>query len=219
VGRYPRRVDREGVLAATARERCRIADLIDSLDEAQLATPSLCAGWAVKTVAAHLVSMLIDGPPAIARLAVRYMNPDRAIDELARRRARLPPAEITANLRRLADHRYWSPPPRGDRGPLADVFVHSGDIRIPLGLPFEPDPHLVVEALDRLTLSTPTGLAPVSRLRGICLHATDVDRRWRKGEEVRGPIAALLMAAGGRTALLDALDVPGLPLLRQRISG
>ena len=212
-------MDRKGVLAATARERCRIADLIDGLDEAQLATPSLCAGWAVKTVAAHLVSMLIDGPPAIMRLAVRYVNPDRAIDELARRRARLPPAEITANLRRLADHRYWSPPPRGDRGPLADVLVHSGDIRIPLGLPFEPDPHLVVEALDRLTLSTPTGLAPVSRLRGICLHATDVNRKWRKGEEVCGPIAALLMAAGGRAALLDALDGPGLPLLRQRISG
>jgi hypothetical protein len=81
-------VDREGILAATARERCRIADLIDSLDEARLATPTLCAGWAVKTVAAQLVSMLIDGPPAIARLAVRNMNPDRAIDELARRRAR-----------------------------------------------------------------------------------------------------------------------------------
>jgi uncharacterized protein (TIGR03083 family) len=211
-------VDRDGVLAATARERCRIADLIDSLDEAQLATPSLCAGWDIKTVAAHLVSMLIDGPPAIARLAVRYRNPDRAIDELARRRARLPPAEITANLHRLADHRYWSPPPRGDRGPLADVLVHSGDIRIPLGLPFEPDPHLVAEALNRLTQSTPTGLAPVSRLRGISLHATDVNRRWRKGKEVRGPVAALLMAAGGRSALLDALDGPGMPLLRQRIS-
>src|SRR5262249_20259290 len=174
--------------------------------------------WNVKTVAAHLVSMLIDGPLAVARLAVRYMNPDRAIDELARRRARLPPAEITANLRRLADHRYWSPPPGGDRGPLADVLVHSGDIRIPLGLPFEPDPQLAAVAMDRLTQSTPTGLAPVSRLRGISLHATDVSRRWRRGEEVRGPVAALLMAAGGRTPLLDALHGAGMPLLRQRIS-
>jgi len=43
-------VDRERVLAATAQERRRIADLIDSLDEAQLATPSLCAGWDVAQV-------------------------------------------------------------------------------------------------------------------------------------------------------------------------
>jgi hypothetical protein len=40
---------------------------------------------------------------------------------------------------------------------------------------------------------------------------------WRKGAEIRGPAAALMMAASGRTALLDNLDGPGLPLLRQRL--
>jgi uncharacterized protein (TIGR03083 family) len=216
---YSRRVDRGSVYAATARERCRIADLIDSLDEAQLATPSLCAGWDVKTVAAHLVSLLTDGPAAIAQLGMRYGSSARAIDELARRRALLPSAEIASHLRRLADHRYWSPGPHGYRGPLADVLVHSGDIRIPLALPFEPEPQLAAEALDRLTQSTPTGLVPLSRLRGIRLQANDIERSWRKGKEIHGPVAALMMAAGGRTALLDALDGPGLPLLRQRISG
>ncbi len=47
-------MDRERAFAATARERRRIADLIDSLDEGQLATPSLCAGWDVKTVASQV---------------------------------------------------------------------------------------------------------------------------------------------------------------------
>jgi uncharacterized protein (TIGR03083 family) len=216
---YPRTVDRADVYAATARERCRIADLIDSLDEAQLATPSLCAGWDVKTVAAHLVSMLMDGPAAVARLGMRYMNPDRAIDVLAKRRARSPADEIAATLRRLADHHYWSPPPRGDRGPLADVLVHSGDIRIALGLPFEPDPQLAAVAIDRLTQPTTTGLVPLGRLRRISWRATDINRTWRKGKEIRGPVSALMMAVGGRTALLDALDGPGLPLLRQRICG
>ncbi|MFZ0225799.1 MAG: maleylpyruvate isomerase N-terminal domain-containing protein, partial [Mycobacterium sp.] len=42
-------MDRDQIFAATAQERRRIADLIDDLDEAQLATPSLCAGWDVKT--------------------------------------------------------------------------------------------------------------------------------------------------------------------------
>jgi uncharacterized protein (TIGR03083 family) len=54
-------VERDQILAATAEERRRIADLIDDSDDVQLATPSLCAGWDVKTVAAHLLSFLADG--------------------------------------------------------------------------------------------------------------------------------------------------------------
>src|SRR5258707_13738858 len=42
------------------QERLCIADLIDDLDEAQLATASLCEGWDVKTVGAHLVSFLAE---------------------------------------------------------------------------------------------------------------------------------------------------------------
>jgi hypothetical protein len=55
--------------------------------------------------------------------------------------------------------------------------------------------------------------------RGIRWHATDVDRTWGKGLEIRGRSADLLMAAVGRAVTLDALDGPALPLLRQRISG
>ena len=57
LGRSPHSedVDRERVFASSALERHRLADLVDDLNETQLATPSLCAGWNVKTVAAHLV--------------------------------------------------------------------------------------------------------------------------------------------------------------------
>ena len=44
-----------------ADERRAIATLLDSLNSDQLATASLCAGWDVKTVAAHLVSDFADG--------------------------------------------------------------------------------------------------------------------------------------------------------------
>lgn len=211
-------MDREHVFAATARERRRIADLIDDLDEAQLAIPSLCAGWDVKTVAAHILCLLTDGLPGIVKLAIRRNgNTGRAIDELARRRAQLPAAEIAAGLRRLADRR-WSPPPHGPRDPLADILVHGGDIRIPLGIPFEPDPHLAAVALDFLTGPWPIGMVPMRRLSGISLRATDTGQTWRRGTEICGPIKALMMGAAGRTALLDTLDGPGIPLLRQRLS-
>ena len=45
-------MDRDHIHAAIAQERRGIADLIDSLYEAQLATESLCTGWDVKTVGA-----------------------------------------------------------------------------------------------------------------------------------------------------------------------
>jgi uncharacterized protein (TIGR03083 family) len=210
------RSDREFVFAAVAEERRRLAGLIGGLDAAQLATPSLCAGWDVKTAAAHVVSTVMDGTGAFLRLAVRRGSMARAIDELARRRAQLPAAEIAASLHRCAD-RPISPPLFGPLDPLADVLVHSGDVSIPLGLPFAPDPHLAALAMDFLTGPWPFGFVPLGRRCGISLRASDIRRAWGTGAEVRGPVAALMMTISGRTALLGLLDGPGLPQLRARL--
>jgi hypothetical protein len=56
-------VDRDKIHAAIAQERRNIADLIDSLDDSQLATESFCTGWDVKTVGSHLVSGWPTAPP------------------------------------------------------------------------------------------------------------------------------------------------------------
>jgi uncharacterized protein (TIGR03083 family) len=211
-------VDRDQIHAGIALERCRIADLIDSLDEAQLATESLCTGWDVKTVAAHLVSALADGTVRPILLGLGRGSFARVLDERARRRAQAPAAEIAATLRDLAGHQYWYPPPQAASGRLAEILPHSGDIRIPLGLPFEHDPQLTATALDLLTGPLVPALVPWGRLRGLRLHATDIDQAWGQGQEIRGGAAELMMVAVGRTATLDTLDGPGLPVLRQRIS-
>jgi uncharacterized protein (TIGR03083 family) len=210
-------MNREWIFAAAADERRRIARLLDELDEAELATASLCAGWDIKTVAAHLVSTLTDGTAAFVRLAVRHGSLARAIDELAHRGAQRPVAEIVATLRRCADQRI-SPPLAGPLDPLADILVHSGDIRIPLGLPFDVNPKRASAALDFLTGPLPFGFVPRGRLRGLRLRATDSGQAWGNGAEVGGPAGALMMAACGRTALLDALDGPGAAVLRRRLA-
>lgn len=209
-------VDCQYVFAAVADQRRQIATLIDRLDDAQLATPSLCAGWDVETVAAHLVSVFADSFWVFMGTALRRGGMARAIDHLARRQARLPAAEIAATLRRCADHPL-SPPLFGPLDPLADILVHSGDIRIPLNLPFDPDPRLAALALDFLTGPWPFGFVPLGRLWGISLYATDIDRAWGRGREVRGPATALMMTVSGRPALMRLLDGPGLPLLRRRL--
>jgi uncharacterized protein (TIGR03083 family) len=208
-------IDHQFVFAAVAEERRQLADLLNELDEAQLATPSLCLGWNVKTVAAHVVSTVDDGMSGFLQMAIRRGSLGRGIDELARRRAPAPTAEIVASIRQHAD-RPISSPVFGPLGPLADIMVHSGDIRISLGLPFEPDVQLAALAMDFLAGRWPIGFLPLGRLRRIRLSATDVNRTWREGAEISGPVAALMMSVCGRAALLHMLDGPGLSLLRQR---
>jgi uncharacterized protein (TIGR03083 family) len=210
-------MDRSLIFEAVADERRQIANLIESLDHSQLATPSLCAGWDVKTVAAHLVSVYADSFWEFQRTALRRASLARAIDDLARRRAKLSAEQIAFDLRQHADHPL-SPPLFGPLDPLADILVHRGDITIPLGLPFEQDPERSALALDFLTRPCRFGFVPLGRLRGITLRATDIDRTWRRGVEVRGPVAALMMSVCGRTALLNLLEGPGLPLLRRRLA-
>jgi hypothetical protein len=135
---------------------------------------------------------------------------------IGERRAQAPTGEIVAALREHADQPVTSPV-FGPRGPLADILVHSGDVRIALGLPFEPDVRHATQAMDFLTGRWPIGFLPLRRLRGIRLSATDVSRSWREGVEVTGPVAALLMSVCGRTASLDALAGPGSTVLRRRV--
>ena len=93
--------ERERVFAAVADERRSIATMLDGLDARQLATPSLCTGWDVKTVAAHLVSDFADGFWGFMFSGLRHGGMNRGIDALAHRGIRPP-------------HR-----PRGSRAPFA----------------------------------------------------------------------------------------------------
>ena len=208
---------RGDVFAPVAAQRRYMADLVDALCDEQLATPSLCAGWDVKTVAAHVISTIDDGLPTFLRLAARRRSLDRAIDELARQRAGASAFEIASALRQYAD-RPVDPPLFGPLDPLADVLVHLGDISIPLDIDYQPDPELVKLALDFLTGPWPFGFVPFRLLRGLSLYARDVDRRWGDGPEIAGPAVALMMTITGRSACLRELHGPGVAVLRSRLS-
>ncbi|OLP03249.1 hypothetical protein BVU76_05845 [Mycolicibacterium porcinum] len=208
--------ERERVFAAVADERRSIATLVEGLDADQLARPSLCAGWDVKTVAAHLVSDFTDGFWGFLASGIRHGNIDRGIDALARRRAQASAAEIAEALRRGADYRL-SPPVTGPVSGLTDVLVHGVDMRIPLGLPHRPDPQHVARVLDFLTSRTQLGFFPHRRLRGIALHDADTGRTWGAGQVITGSGVALMLAVCGRTVAFEQLAGDGLRVLRSRL--
>lgn len=205
------------MFATVADERRSIANLVDGLDTAQLATASLCSGWDVKTVAAHLVSDFADGFRGFMVSGLRHGGMNRGIDALARRRAQAPAGEIAEMLRRHADYRL-SPPVTGPLSGLTDVLVHGADIRIPLGLEHRPEPQHVARVLDFLTGPTQFGFFSRRRLRGISLHDDDTGRTWGSGDPIRGPGVALMLAVCGRTAAFDRLEGAGLSLLRGRLA-
>lgn len=210
------RVETSEIVARCAEHRRALADLVESLDDAQLATPSLCGKWDVRTVAAHLTVLPIVPPQKFAIALLKNRGSfHRANDAVARQLAAAPVAGIAADLRTHAESRK-RPPRVGPVAPLADLLIHGGDIRIPLGLAFAPPAADLEVVLDFLA-TAPYGFVPKGLLNGVSLQPTDLHRRWGEGEPVTGRAADIMMAITGRRATLSALGGPGRDRLTARL--
>jgi uncharacterized protein (TIGR03083 family) len=208
----PSPLDVDGVWAVVDAERSSLADLLEGLSEAQWAAPSLCAGWRVRDVAAHL-ALAHTGPAAAAAGMVRARGDfDRMVRDTARRHAAVPPAQLVAELRAMVGSRRRAPG-ISHLEPMLDVLVHGQDIALPLGLPRAMPIEAAATSATRVwTLGWPLSrvFRARSRLRGLQLTATDVGWQAGEGQRVEGPIEALLLLLTGRTAALDRLSGPGL---------
>lgn len=191
------------LVADVAEERLVMADLFESLTEGQLRTPSLCDGWTVKDVAAHLTaSFNVTLPEMFVRVLGEQLSIARAIDRLTKQLAGRPIEGIVAQLRAQAGNDRH--PPGAPLAPLVEVIVHGEDVRRPLGIghtvPFER----VSAAMEFVTGGRAVGFLPGSRVRGLRFVATDGDGAWGKGNIIHGPAMSLLLAAlGRRVALAD----------------
>ncbi len=203
----------------TATNRQAVAALFAGLDEEQLDTPSLCAGWTCRDVLGHLVMCIEVGLPRfLLEVARDGGRAARTSDRLAREFGRRPRADLVDVLhRRSAD--AVSQPGVGVFGPFADSCIHMRDVAIPLSLPATAPEADWVKVLDFLTdpRARAAGFLPRGRLDGLTIKADGQDRAWGNGELVTGSSEALALSVTGRSVLLDSLDGPGAMTLRQRV--
>ncbi|MCD0453150.1 maleylpyruvate isomerase family mycothiol-dependent enzyme [Actinocorallia sp. API 0066] len=196
-------------------ERASLAVLLATLTPAQWAAPSLCAGWTVREVAAHLGA----GPTArlprvLLDVARARGNFNRFVDATARRDARRPPHELVATLRGAVGSRRLAPGQKLSYA-LLDVLIHGQDIALPLGLD-RPMPLAAARQSAEVIYRMGSPFHARKHLTGLRLQATDI--KWSAGEGalVEGPIAALLLLVSGRPAALPRLTGPGVTTLAVR---
>jgi uncharacterized protein (TIGR03083 family) len=205
------------VWKAIDSQRTRVADLLDGLADDEWDQPSLCGGWTVRDVAAHLTLQQLTLGDA-ARLAARSPGGLRRITrEAARRRAAAPTARLVAEIRATAGSRRHNAGVTC-RETLIDILVHGLDIAVPLGRALEVPGDAAAEAATRVwELAFPFfgyPFHPRRRLRGLRLAATDTDWAVGRGQLAEGPMAALLLLLTGRAAALPQLTGPGAATLR-----
>jgi uncharacterized protein (TIGR03083 family) len=205
-------MDREDSWRAIAAIRISLADLLEGLDEPEWDQPSLCAGWRVRDVAAHVaMTPLAPGVRGMLADAVRAggrfhkLNHDLAVRHAETR-------DHVALVEELREHAYDRrlPVVTNYRNIVLDVLVHAQDIAIPLGRELPAPPGAAVAAATRAwTMGWPFWAR--RRLRGLRLVATDADWTAGAGEELRGSIDALVLLLTGRAATAASrLSGPGL---------
>lgn len=176
-------------------QRLALADLIEGLDAQQWVAPSLCDGWRVRDVAAHLTHSHM-APLRMIREAVKSrFRFDPMILRLAREDRRSQ-EEIAGALRGMVGFRI-KVPGTSVAQPMIELLVHGQDMTIPLGLDYPMPTAAAVEAAKRLArMKFPINAA--RRIDGIRLVATDADFAAGNGDEVRAPIADIVMMLAGR---------------------
>lgn len=203
------------VLNLARDERADLAKLLRELTPEQWDRESLCDGWRVRDVVAHIVSYdgfttgeallrFARGAFTFRRTNARVLNEyrDRGPDALRALFAeRIQPRGLVTAM--------------GGMVALVDCTIHHQDIRRPLGLPREIPPERLRAVLRLVFRAVP--VRAFWRGRGLRLVATDLDWSRGRGPEVRGPGEAILMAVAGRRGAVEELTGPGQPILAARI--
>jgi uncharacterized protein (TIGR03083 family) len=202
----------QDLIVAEERE---LADVLDGLTAEQWTAPSLCAGWSVAHVVAHLTMPFRYSKPrflfGMLKARGRFETMSNAVAE---RDASLPRHELVKSLRgNAADP--WKPPGGGYEGALTHDIVHGLDITRPLSIEWAIAPEALVVVLDSAVGEKSRRHFGVD-LEGLALRAEDVEWSYGSGPPLAGRATDLILFLSGRAVPAGSFTGGGADMLGGR---
>ncbi|WP_127572374.1 maleylpyruvate isomerase family mycothiol-dependent enzyme [Georgenia faecalis] len=199
-------------------ERRRLAADLAGLRDDQWRLPSLCPGWDVHDVLAHLVNTAQTGRVSFVRdLLTARMDFDRANENGIARHKSQDPRDTLQALKKAAD--LTRTPPVNLATRLVEAIVHGEDIRRPLGIAGRYPEPAIVQALG-YQLRTPVSFGGGrERAAGLRLIDRTTGAAWGEGDDVEAEAIDLLLAVSGRPVNRERLVGAGASRLASTTPG
>lgn len=204
--------------ALIATQRRAVADLLESLTPEEWCLPSLCEGWRIQDLAAHLTMPFRVSNPEFFLSVLRRGSIAKVMDIYAKAHSGEPPAQLITYLRDAAES-HFVPPTFPTAASLNEIVVHGFDVSVPTGRHVEV-PEMTSRVVLEYLVSPRAGTVHTKRglSRGVRLVSTDAEWSWGEGQEVRGSNFGLLMLLARRPVALDHVSGEGVGLMRQRLN-
>ncbi|MBO0852825.1 MAG: maleylpyruvate isomerase family mycothiol-dependent enzyme [Nocardia sp.] len=191
-------MDEAMLTALIADQRRDLAATLGALRPDQWHAPSLCEGWRVRDVVAHIVMPF---RYSTGKFILEMVRARGKFNVMAMRCARRDADELSTGelVDALADNvnHAWKPPGGGLAGALSHDVIHGLDITVALGLD-QPVPDQRIRAV--LDSTKPRSIRYFGAdLTGVQLRADDLDWTYGSGEPLTGSAQDLLLVLCGRT--------------------
>lgn len=191
-------------------ERQALIDDLTGLDIARWEEPSLCDGWSVHDVVAHLVDVASTTRLGfVVDMARARFDFDRQNERGVARARAATPEQTLARLCEVASRTSGPPAPVGTR--IVEEVVHGEDIRRAVGLTRAYPMDAVIRSIRQQANTSAAFGGAKELLTRVRLEATDTNLSIGRGPLVAGPALALLLTMSGRMVALDELDGPQSP--------
>jgi uncharacterized protein (TIGR03083 family) len=202
-----------------ATQRRVVADVLETLTGDEWSSDTLCEGWRVQEMAAHLtMPFRVSNPKFFLGVIGAGGSIAKVMDRFAHSHSGEPPEQLIATLRDNAGS-HFVPPTFPPVASLTEIVVHGFDISIPTHRHVEMPEEVSRLVLDYLVSKKP---GSVYTKRGLAsdvrLTSTDSTWSWGMGPEVAGSNFGLIMMLARRPVGFDHVSGEGVDLIRRHLA-